>query len=417
MGFLNLILLWQPWQGLGEVVSLSRCPFPLPEMIQPCECFADQNYKVSLICDLQEDLTEEIWAKVTGSLVCTEIDSLVVNLNNNSWKADFGASTFGLLDVKDVIISNASLIEGNIEDRAFDSASKLSNFVIEESAITGANHISGNSFSKLRHLQTVNLGNNFANLRSSSFSNLTKLTTLEFSPDTLQTIEEGALSNLPSLKKLDLSHQLLKDLPKNFVSQSPNLTDIDLSYNALENLHDESFSGIGGLSHLDLSHNQLAFVGLIFEDLDGQDLVVDLSNNSISFLPETSFKPFIEKKRKGFVNLSNNELLCGCEIQWLLTSNLMWNDLFKNASCGKDIPLEEVDGVLLDKMCPTTNCPLYDDLTARYKQIVEEEEQGSGDNSEEGSGEFICANGNSIRQSWLCDNDNDCGDYSDEINC
>ena len=39
---------------------------------------------VSLICDLQEDLTEEIWAKVTSSLVCTEIDNLVVNLNNNS---------------------------------------------------------------------------------------------------------------------------------------------------------------------------------------------------------------------------------------------------------------------------------------------------------------------------------------------
>ena len=39
---------------------------------------------MSLICDLQEDLTEEIWAKVTSSLVCTEIDNLVVNLNNNS---------------------------------------------------------------------------------------------------------------------------------------------------------------------------------------------------------------------------------------------------------------------------------------------------------------------------------------------
>ena len=30
---------------------------------------------------------------------------------------------------------------------------------------------------------------------------------------------------------------------------------------------------------------QLTFVGSIFEDLDGNDLVVDLSNNSIRFLP------------------------------------------------------------------------------------------------------------------------------------
>ena len=47
-------------------------------------------------------------------------------------------------------------------------------------------------------------GNNFAHLKSASFANLVKLTTLEFSPQTLQTIEEGALSNLPSLKELDL---------------------------------------------------------------------------------------------------------------------------------------------------------------------------------------------------------------------
>ena len=118
------------------------------------------------------------------------------------------------------------------------------------------------------------LGNNFAHLKSASFANLTKLTTLEFEEKTLQTIEEGALSNLPSLKKLGLrcrqskadfifkheyifSHQFLKELPKNFVSNSPNLTEIDLSYNALEYLDDESFTGLGGLTHLDLSHNQV----------------------------------------------------------------------------------------------------------------------------------------------------------------
>ena len=37
-----------------------------------------------LICDLQEELTEEILAQITSALVCTEIDNLIVNLNNNS---------------------------------------------------------------------------------------------------------------------------------------------------------------------------------------------------------------------------------------------------------------------------------------------------------------------------------------------
>ena len=47
-------------------------------------------------------------------------------------------------------------------------------------------------------------GNNFAHLKSSSFSNLTKLSTFIISPNSLETIEDGALSNLPLLKKLDL---------------------------------------------------------------------------------------------------------------------------------------------------------------------------------------------------------------------
>ena len=47
-------------------------------------------------------------------------------------------------------------------------------------------------------------GNNFAHLKSASFSNLTKLSTFIISPNSLETIEDGALSNLPLLKKLDL---------------------------------------------------------------------------------------------------------------------------------------------------------------------------------------------------------------------
>lgn len=378
--FLNLILLWQPSHGVAiDVSAMKSCPYPLPEMIQPCQCFADQNYKVYLVCDLQEDLTEQILSRVSNSLVCTEIDHLIVNLNNHSWKADFDARSFGLLNVKDVRIFNASQIEGNIEARAFDPAGRLSQFVIEESVSNGEGHISGDSFSKLTHLETIKLGNNFAYLKSSSLSNLTKLSTLSISPNSLKTIEDRALSHLPSLKILDLSHQLLRYLPQTFISSSPNLTDIDLSYNSLEVLQDGCFAGIAGLSFLDLSNNQLAFVGSIFEDLVSQDLVVDLSNNLINHIPETEFKPFIEKRRKGFLDFSKNELKCGCKIQWLLSSNLMWNDLFKNTSCANNtIPLEEVDEVLLDKMCPTSSCPLYDDFVRYKPEIAVPDELQSG---------------------------------------
>ena len=37
---------------------------------------------MKLICDLEEDMTGQILKGVTDALVCTEIDDLIVNMNN-----------------------------------------------------------------------------------------------------------------------------------------------------------------------------------------------------------------------------------------------------------------------------------------------------------------------------------------------
>ena len=42
--FLNILLLCQLGLGVADDIN-AQCPYPLPEMIQPCKCFADQNYK------------------------------------------------------------------------------------------------------------------------------------------------------------------------------------------------------------------------------------------------------------------------------------------------------------------------------------------------------------------------------------
>ena len=55
-------------------------------------------------------------------------------------------------------------MEGNIEAGAFHPAGRLSQFVIEESPTNGEGYIAGDSFSKLRHLETVKLGRNKINV-------------------------------------------------------------------------------------------------------------------------------------------------------------------------------------------------------------------------------------------------------------
>ena len=71
---------------------------------------------------------------------------------------NFDATYFGQLNVKNVHISNASQIQGNIEAGAFDTSKSLTEFIIEPSVSRGEGSVSSNSFSNLRYLHTVNLG-------------------------------------------------------------------------------------------------------------------------------------------------------------------------------------------------------------------------------------------------------------------
>lgn len=56
-------------------------------------------------------------------------------------------------------------------------------------------------------------------------------------------------------------------------------------------------------------------MGGILQSLDNQDIVVDLSDNGIKYLTEDQFKPFVEKKRNGYIKLDNNPLDCRCDVQ------------------------------------------------------------------------------------------------------
>ena len=49
--------------------------------------------------------------------------------------------------------------------------------------------------------------------------------------------------------------------------------------------------------------------------MDHQDIVVDLSDNGIKYLTEDQFKPFVEKRRNGYIKLDNNPLDCRCDVQ------------------------------------------------------------------------------------------------------
>lgn len=81
-----------------------------------------------------------------------------------------------------------------------------------------------------------------------------------------------------------------------------------------------------------------------------------------------------------------------CDDAATLPTQLCVNDCFIAASCSE----------LYDYQCGSGN-------TERIEACI--------DGCEEADLEFRCNNGNLIPEDWVCDEDNDCGDRSDERNC
>merc|ERR1719150_72312 len=55
---------------------------------------------------------------------------------------------------------------------------------------------------------------------------------------------------------------------------------------------------------------------------------------------------------------------------WLLATNFMWSDLLLNATCMDGRTFGEIDGRLLELLCPDT-CPGYNSKTGRPAQVTQ----------------------------------------------
>ena len=53
---------------------------------------------VKLICDIKQDLIEDIFQRVSDNLICTEIDDLVIDLNNNKVKCQVDINNVDIIE-------------------------------------------------------------------------------------------------------------------------------------------------------------------------------------------------------------------------------------------------------------------------------------------------------------------------------
>ncbi|XP_068215701.1 chondroadherin-like [Palaemon carinicauda] len=197
------------------------------------------------------------------------------------------------------------------------------------------------SFFTLTNLTYLKLdGNKIEEIGKDAFSGLTKLNTLDLANNQIATVEENAfrklqirnldlqqnkLEGLTELsfaglenvtKWIDLSYNNFTAIPTQTLTNFRYLRHLDLSYNEISLLEDNSFSGFGHhLRYIELNNNKLQSISLdALQDLESVQFLM-LAHNNLTRLPRIIVNPVIDSLF--MLDLSDNPLICDCDLQWL----------------------------------------------------------------------------------------------------
>ncbi|CAL4072153.1 unnamed protein product [Meganyctiphanes norvegica] len=168
------------------------------------------------------------------------------------------------------------------------------------------------------------------------------LTYLNLGSNPLLPLSLDVFSSLPKLEWIDLGSTGLTDIPSGLFSNNPLLKHIAVDRNLFTNLASDTLACGSGCQDIER-------ITLIFGQLQTLDpgalpavsgLLVDLSNNYITELPQEVWKPIL--KANVTVRITDNPLSCGCDIAWLVRDSSL--SMAPQAECA--------DGQTVDQLKP-----------------------------------------------------------------
>lgn len=141
-------------------------------------------------------------------------------------------------------------------------------------------------------------------MESASFCKLKKITSIDFSNNSLTTLPEQMLSECePQLNDLNFSFNKISDLTGNIFIKLTLLATIDLSSNRIEKLVDDVFKPLVNLITLRLNNNRIS---IIDDDLFAHNsklITLTLNNNMLAAVENGSFHGLKELRA---IDLGNN---------------------------------------------------------------------------------------------------------------
>ncbi|XP_032240179.2 adhesion G protein-coupled receptor A3 [Nematostella vectensis] len=149
-------------------------------------------------------------------------------------------------------------------------------------------------------------------MNSDSLVNVTKL---DLSNNDITAINNKAFAGRKTLKELYLSRNKIANIDPGAFNGLEALNKLDLSNNELTVLSGQVFKGLRSLKNLILQGNKLNFINATVFPALRRLRRLNLSNNKFISIPDGTFKALNALKQ---LDLGSNDLLCDCQMQWLL---------------------------------------------------------------------------------------------------
>ena len=152
--------------------------------------------------------------------------------------------------------------------------------------------------------------------KHSVFWNMHKLTLLDLSQNSFETLPPTVFKNLFSLKSLNLRNNQIKSIASDAIIGLTSLEILELQENELLYLPSSFLIGLTSLIELKLDLNKLSYLD---EDVFVSSTMLTtltLSNNHLVGFNRSTFDPLRSSVKS--IDISGNSLVCDCQIEWLV---------------------------------------------------------------------------------------------------
>lgn len=313
----------------SQCVNLSPYPYELeirePDLpcpdetkILPCTCHTDTLGLMTLDCSLI-NTNEDLQRVFSFEFPFKKFYKLVIDHDpddENNRLTQIVADTFHDLTFQRVVIRGTQLQE--IEENVFDDSHSTLNYLdLRNNKLTNIPFESLHLYTRLETLLLDN--NNFPRLRN--FGS-TSLRTLSIGYNNHLGFNADVLEEMPCLMTLNMESIGLQYIPQHMFANLTQVYSISFNDNDLTVLQEFTIDPpqptVGrlmlGSNRIHYSYNT-SITGL------KDDALVDLTNNRITETSEELWKPFFEQVINGMVDLTGNDLVCGCDMSWLFLNS------------------------------------------------------------------------------------------------